>query len=236
MHEIALSISSRSGSTPKYDYNFPTGSFVVVCSECIKRRKWFELVADLASPEKRTKYSELIARNTFVTAKQWDIIVGAWNKEVYDAYHEWGRMPEGSLKDLLLPATWNNLIERQTGWRDALGKEYTGSIDLCDTHIWSIEEYKRFLIITNTDSTDAEIIATEGVFKDETETKPVLRPKYTLDWERSVSLSTKEIQDIKDESITVAPIFDRPVLKTSAIDRRSIVAEAIEEQIIEDRP
>ena len=206
-HEIALRIAPRDVQTAKYRSFRPVGSVVTAWSDRRKRRKWLEIVCDLARPDKREAYRERFAANTSVTAQQWGVIESLWTQSLWGEWLDLDRGPESKDKDIAIEQLWQERIESAPGWKSDLGFDVRGQVPLCEAVLWGRLDVLDLFIVTNQDLPTAEF---EGL-KDDVDEAGVQYPRYLLDWESSLSLSAGTLAEIRDTKVALYPRFDRPV-------------------------
>jgi hypothetical protein len=209
LHEIALRTTVRDRQGPKYRTYRPVGSIASVWSERRKKRKWCEIVCDLAAPYKRDGVGERLKQNLGWTDQQWDAAVGAWTADLWEEWFEASR--QMAPQDKPFGDLWAKIVG-VAGWSDALGNDPHNDVPLHDTVLWSPADRRGLFVIAQDTLSSDDVEAKKGDDEPaETAKSGVITPRLKVDWETRLGLSGGTLAEIRNPGRECHPRFNYPV-------------------------
>jgi hypothetical protein len=232
MAEFALRIVPEIVRKEKYDEISPAGAVLSGFSDRLIRRKWVEMVCDLARPaltykgkrlpSKREKFFAGMVANCGWTQARCDAVAALWSESLW---RRWMETEHNSPDvDTAKAQLWDGDIASASGWVAAVGKEPHGVEGAVNCVPWSLDNLKRFYMVAGDGLNDTEAESLHGKKLDVVDFREALMPRHVINWEVALGLTEQAKAEIRDPSIAVHPRFDRKVVRGQIREYRPNVA------------
>lgn len=201
----------------------PSGSVIVAISMAMKRRKWMEILADLADPRPRRNQNGRVLPSKRSTHEaglklvmgeaRWKLVCERWSPALWDRWHTLMRIQEDEqhLKEVGMELFWQDEVERVSGFRDVMGRDETNTADLLDTWLWTPRGKREAFIVANVDMDGKEAEALQGWVDVDVRSQRFTLPAARLPWEDVLGLTQLERDRIRSRNYVIHPRYDRPV-------------------------
>ena len=221
MAELYLFTKNLYKESSKTTKNIPRGSVLCAISPHRLRKKWLEIVCDLARPDKR--HIEAYQR-----ISGYNYICDHWTQELWNVWFHVGRSTKqyphgGELFNIESKAQelWDSYIDAQLP--GLIGKDPRGEVNAVDTYPWGVRDYKDGLIIVVNDETDHKIIkGWEKIDVADHDNKRRFKPCKRIDYETKLGLSQGTLADIYNYDKPFYPKFSNPISKDKLINQIAI--------------
>ena len=204
MNEIALNLTRRDVTKPKYRFIMPVGGVVEVFTPTRTRRKWIEIFADLMAPSKRGKFTHLPGYHAMVEA---------WSPSLLGQWVEWGRAkaPESQF--------WSEVIVPLGVLKD-MPNAPESTVPVYEAWLFSPMDRKQSCIVTNSDASEATAATWSRKITDAAANKdavPIIRPAKIINFRTEIGLSAESLAKIDSPDTIVNPRFDKPIASTKIL-------------------